>query len=392
MKIISKQFTNRKRGDFEKLYLKKELMKKIVEDMRENAGGVLPINHWHLVEKDKNTDDLALPDGNIADLYDEEMTNRYSTAESMLDSWIGCKGMQTLSDEDIDKNKFFLDEIDKIGIWEHISRKGWDEYDYKARDMATIAEINMLYTYLEYTQSSEKYVLEVGGGYGRIAEALMNVAEGIKYVLIDAVPGSIIYSYEYLKVMLGNKKIGFYYFGDSFDLEQFDVYIIPAWHFEKLNLYQYDCCINISSMQEMGQNHVDYYLNLFDRVLKEDGIVFLENSHDYIFKGEWNFKDSWERKVMFNTPASWTDYFPIEIFVKREKDYSKWNQCVVAGYKYSLYEKQILNSRVNEMQNEIWRLQYVESELEKCKKENEKLKEKKGKNTWKILWRNIDRS
>lgn len=145
-------------------------------------------------------------------------------------------------------------------------------------------------------------------------------------------------------------------------------------------------------MQEMGQNHVDYYLNLFDRVLKEDGIVFLENSHDYIFKGEWNFKDSWERKVMFNTPASWTDYFPIEIFVKREKDYSKWNQCVVAGYKYSLYEKQILNSRVNEMQNEIWRLQYVESELEKCKKENEKLKEKKGKNTWKILWRNIDRS
>ena len=44
------------------------------------------------------------------------------------------------------------------------------------------------------------------------------------------------------------------------------------------------------------------------------------------------------------------------------------------------------------MQNEIWRLQYVESELEKCKKENEKLKEKKGKNTWKILWRNIDRS
>ena len=68
----------------------------------------MPINHWHLVEKDKNTDDLALPDGNIADLYDEEMTNRYSTAESMLDSWIGCKGMQTLSDEDIDKNKFYV--------------------------------------------------------------------------------------------------------------------------------------------------------------------------------------------------------------------------------------------------------------------------------------------
>lgn len=41
MEIVSKQFTNRKRGDFEKLHAKRELMKKVVEDMRENAGGII---------------------------------------------------------------------------------------------------------------------------------------------------------------------------------------------------------------------------------------------------------------------------------------------------------------------------------------------------------------
>ena len=123
MKIVSKQFTNRKKGDFEKLYLDKELMKKIVNDMRDNAGGVSPINHWHLVEKDENVDDLAIPDANIADLYDEAMENRYATAQNMLDHWIGCTGMQALSDEDVKKNEFFLNEIDKIGIFEHISQE-----------------------------------------------------------------------------------------------------------------------------------------------------------------------------------------------------------------------------------------------------------------------------
>lgn len=88
---------------------------------------------------------------------------------------------------------------------------------------------------------------------------------------------------------------------------------------------------------------------------------------------------------MYNSPASWTEYFPTEIFKKRKKDYTEWNRCILAGYEYALYEKRTLKNKMEEMQNEIWRLQYAESELEKCRKEigelktkieeNEKLKE-----------------
>lgn len=374
MEIISRQFTYRKKGDFESLSLNKDILRKIVDDLRSHAGGLSPLNHWHLVKKDEESDALSIPDSSIADRYDKDMEEQYKNAEKMLDAWIGCVGMQPLSAESIKENEAFLSSVDYLGLFDYIKRSGLEEYDYKVRDLSTIAEVNMLYAGLEKTSDRVKHVLEVGGGYGRIAEAIMNTAEDIKYVMVDAVPGSILYSYEYLKKMLSNKKIGFYYLEDEFDLEKYDVYIIPAWHFEEYNRCKYDCCINISSMQEMGQTHVDYYLELFDRVLKKGGIAYIQNSHDYLFKGEWKYNKSWERVFMCNTPASWTAYFPTEIFVKREADYSRWNQCVLAGYEYALKEKQILNLKINGMQNEIWRLQYAESELDKARKEIEELK------------------
>lgn len=381
MEIVNRQFINRQEGDFEKLCLDKKLMRKIVADMRENAGELSPINHWHLVAKDDTADDLAIPDSSVADLYDNTMESQFSNATSMLDAWIGCKGLQTLSKEDLESEEEFLSNIDFLGIFEHIKKQGLDKYDYKKSDLSTIAELNMICAGLEKTaMGNEKYILETGGGYGRLAEALMSITSGVKYVLIDAVPGSILYSFEYLKKMLSNKSVGFYYLGDEFDLNKFDVYIIPAWHFAKRNQYLYDCCINISSMQEMGQTHVDYYLDLFDKILKDSGMVYLHNSRDYVFKGEWRFSENWERVYMYNIPASWTAYYPAEIFVKRKKECTKWNQCMVAGYEYSLYEKKVLNEKINDLQNEVWRLQYCEKELEKLKKKNEEqvIKERCG--------------
>ena len=83
---------------------------------------------------------------------------------------------------------------------------------------------------------------------------------------------------------------------------------------------------------------------------------------------------------MSNSPASWTEYFPTEMFRKRNKDYTRWNQCILASYEYSLYEKRSLKKKISDMQNEVWRLQYAESELEKCRKEVEVLKKRLEEN------------
>jgi len=363
--IIKKQFTHRKKGDFERLNLDQALMRKIVDDMRNHAGKLLPINHWHLVQKGEDTDDLAVPDSSVADLYDRAMEEQYYNAEKMLDAWIGCIGMRALSDQEAEKNAFFIEKIDYIGLYDHIRKNGLDTYDYRLRDMSTIAEVNLLYAGLGQSSENPVYMMEVGGGYGAIAEAVMNVISGVKYVMLDAVPGSILYSYEYLKSMLSDKKVGFYYLGDRFDLEQFDVYIIPAWHFEEWNTYTYDCCINISSMQEMGQEHVNYYLELFDQVLKVGGIAYIQNSRDYVFQGEWRFKKSWKKIFMYNTPASWTNYYPAEMYLKGEGDASIWNQCIEAGYHYALYEKQLLKDKISELEKEIAVFRMHEEEQDK---------------------------
>lgn len=375
MRIVSKKFTNRRQGDFESIALDRELLKKIVEDMRNNAGFLSPLNHWHLVEKNENTNALEVPESSVADLYDQSMNAQYSSAEKMLDAWIGCTGMNSLSREELEQENDFIKNIDILEISKYMREQGFENFDYKIRDKDTVADINMIYASLEQTPDTggSKLVLELGGGYGRIAESMMNVAEGIKYVMIDAVPGSLLYAYKYLKKMLPDKKIGFYYVDENFDLDQYDVYILPSWHFESKNIYKYDCCINIASMEEMGQEHVDYYLDLFDRVLVENGIAYIQNAHDYVFKGEWKFKNNWERVLMYNSPASWTEYFPTEIFRKGNKDYTGWNRCILAGYEYALYEKRTLKDKMEKMQNEIWRLQYAESELEKCRKEIEVL-------------------
>lgn len=378
MRFVSKQFTKRRAGDFAKLSLDKDMMHKIVDDLQQNAGALSPNNHWHLVNKENEEDDTNIPDASIAEKYDDKFMSEYESAEKMLDVWIGCVGLKNISKESLESNKKFIEDVDSLGIYEQVIQS-FDEYDYKERDLSTIAEANIIFQILNQNLSETKYVLEIGGGYGRIAEALMNIAEGIKYVMVDAVPGSILYSYEYLKYILPDKKVGFYYNNDAFDLDCYDIYIIPAWAFEKKNHYSYDLCINVSSMQEMSQSHVDYYLELFEKVTKEGGNIFIQNSHDYVFKGIWNYPKNWERILMNNTPASWTEYFPTEVFVKRNYDCTGWNQCISAIYNYTLEEKRRLNEKKTALQNEVWRLEYAEEELKKLREESQALKEENKK-------------
>lgn len=119
-------------------------------------------------------------------------------------------------------------------------------------------------------------------------------------------------------------------------------------------------------MQEMGQEHVDYYLQLFDKVTKVDGCIMIQNSHDYVFKGNWNYPLNWERKLKTNTISSWTEYFPTEIFQKKIHANNDWNKLVNAGYKYYIVEKENALAEKQKLQNQVWKLESIlNSTLEK---------------------------
>jgi len=269
--------------------------------MAQNGGEHVPAGTWgRVTEQAESTKDRSF--------------------DTMLDPWIGCLGLKPIDPAIANHYLPFLKAIDTLQLVpSYFSKDGeLNESAAKLRvtDLGSLLDINLINLYAG--TRPQLTVLEVGGGYGRLTEAVFNVfgPKQVKYVMIDSVPLSLFYAETYLSNNLPNISVGSYYKGDPFDLEKFDIYIIPTWHFEKLNRYEYDLGVNIESLQEMDQPKVDYYLGLFDKVVKKDGLIYISNSHDYIFKGEWNYPKNWNCLFRDNSPRSWTNDHPAEIFVK----------------------------------------------------------------------------
>jgi hypothetical protein len=157
--------------------------------------------------------------------------------------------------------------------------------------------------------------------------------------MVDAVPASLVYARDYLRAACPDARIGFYYDDDASEIENFDCYIAPAWHFQELNgSARYDACVNIESFQEMTQAAVDAYIDLFDRVADEDAIFYISNAHDYQFRGSWNYPPTWRRLICSNTPRSWTHDHPTELFVRAAGKNGAVNAAVEAAYRFNLQQ------------------------------------------------------
>lgn len=370
--------TRRKANELASISIDKVIFEKIVDDMDNNAGRLSPLNHWHLVEKKESDIDDGEASEGIVDRYNDNFYEQFSSAEEMMDAWVGSEGLKQLVEEDIKYNEDYLNKVDCLGMLSHIKQTR-NKYSYIKSDISTIVQLNALSAIMKTGDIVNPYIIEVGGGYGRLAEAVMNIIEGARYVMLDAVPGSLYYAYKYMKRMLPDKKVGGYYYGDEFDLDKYDVFILPSWHFVELNKYNYDVCINLHSFQEMGQYHVDYYIDLFDSVCKEHGFMFLENARDYVFKGNYNYKNNWKKMCMYNTPAGWTDLFPMEIFEKTSVNCSAWNAQMDAMYAYSLLKIYDEREKAKKLQETVWKLEWIDSECGRLREENKLLKNKMSK-------------
>lgn len=349
MKSVCDFIHKREKGFFTKMEGNFELFNKIVEDMKMSSGNLSPCPGWHFMngqEEDIEKINARYHEGAYSEIF--------SNWDKLLDAWIGSEGMQNVNYNDIEKWRTFLSRIDHIGLFSRFLKEK-DNFDYKLTDLGSILDVNLIGGLIEQdTNKKHLNILEVGGGYGRLAEAIMNVYQGqVKYVMLDVVPSSLMFAYLYMKKCHPQLKIGYYYNDDDFDMDKFDLYVMPAWHFEKLNNIEYDVTINIESMQEMNQFHVDYYLNLFDKITKKDGLIYISNAHDYKFKGNWNYPENWEKLMAFNTPRSWSPNHPTEVFAKRKKSYKIKNSFIDAGFEHQLNKQFKLIARYNDLEARI---------------------------------------
>jgi len=307
--------------------------------MRTSAGAFTPTPTWLLCKHPSEIENTDLTE--ILDLAgsDEVFQKEFSDLEQRMNGWVGdvnAKSIRDTSAHSLMANyASFLGRHDLLGLWEANVEDPAIAGSLRVADLGSIMDLTFLHTYASDPNRKITTILEVGGGYGRLAEAAFNIfGNSIRYVLVDSVPVSLYYAKKYLECVCPNIRVGSYYDGDPFDLEEFDCYVIPAWYFDQLNKAKYDICINIESFQEMNQQHVDTYLQLFDRVSVAQGIVYIDNARDYIFRDNWIYPKHWQKLFCSNTPRSWTRDHPVEVFVKGASDFSAQNAMLDAIHHY----------------------------------------------------------
>jgi L-rhamnose mutarotase len=317
-----------KRQSVSNLTADREEFRRIFNDMCQFGGSFIPTPAWLLCKLPDQigNDDLS----QVIDIAgsEEVFQNEFAALEQRVAGWVG--NAHKLTDEvvarDVSNYANLLKDSDPLGLW----RANVDDMQVAdsmmVADLGSIMDLNFLYSFSFNPDRKVTKILEVGGGYGRLAEAALNVfGKSIRYVLVDSVPVSLYYAKEYMERACPDIRVGSYYNGDAFDLNIFDCYIIPSWYFQKLNQEKYDMCVNIESFQEMNQEHVDSYLNLFDSVSVDDATIYISNAHDYLFQGNWHYPNHWRKLVCTNTPRSWTADHPTEIFEKSKGDFSSAN-------------------------------------------------------------------
>lgn len=201
-------------------------------------------------------------------------------------------------------------------------------------------DVSLLSSFSQALDNPEQTVtiLEIGAGFGRLAEALLNVFPGkLRYIILDAVPGSLMYSYLYLKEAFPELAIGAHFLGDSDNSDKFSVYIAPAWHCPKID-GKIDISINIESFQEMSPAHVHHYLELIDRATKSEGLVYLSNARNYVNKTGCQYPARWRKLYVGNTPRSWSENHPTEIFTvtPSENNWTTQNMALEGAHCFSV--------------------------------------------------------
>lgn len=268
------------------------------------------------------------------------------TMADLMAPWCGKVGQLPLSDlsqvanvsgsvELIPKYEKFLRAIDHLNLLSSVTLPDLAGRGWRVMDLGSLMDFLLISAFYNFSGSGPHRVFEIGGGFGRLPEFMqMSIPGSIKYTNVDAVPVSLMYSYQYLKHRFPEKNIQIFSGGDV--ANDIDFLIVPAWKLEELKATNYDIGVNIESMQEMNQELVDYYLNKLNAKIKIDGLIYLVNSREYKFKGNWSIPDNWQCMLRHRTPRSWTANHPAEVYLKRSVNYQAQNILRAAFFKVEI--------------------------------------------------------
>jgi len=162
------------------------------------------------------------------------------------------------------------------------------------QDLATsVAEVTNLVKPLQRITGNDPFsVLEIGGGYGRFAHALMSTQPVKKYVIID-IPPALHVSRWYLEQLFPEKKIfQFRHFQNwsevSEEMECADIVFLLPHQIELLPDGYVDAGVATSSLHEMNLNQANNFLQQMGRLSR----------HIIISKQYWSYENPYDKLVL----------------------------------------------------------------------------------------------
>lgn len=175
-------------------------------------------------------------------------------------------------------------------------------------------------SYLEYRsivdhigQEEVKFVMELGGGYGRNAFIFLKKHPKIKYVMVD-IPPAINVAQRYLSELFPEKRIFRIRDFNSYeevkeDFENSDICFLLPNQLRFLPDNICDLFINISSLHEMPQKQIDYFFKEIERLaksyfyFKQWKIAKLFFDGKKITESDYPIKQSWEKVFWRECPV-----------------------------------------------------------------------------------------
>lgn len=284
----------------------------------------------------------------LSDRWDiSSLVNRLVTKDEpatfldMLPLWVGNAALKGVSEIRIAEYRNFLEsfelqsEFDAL-VQARLAEKG----EIAEHDLGPIQDFLVLTQTINQNLRKERpVILEVGGGYGRLAELFaIKRPKRQCYVLTDSVPESLYYSWKYLSRRCRDLRIGAYFLGDRYSPDDWDIYVLPAWVLKE-KLSGFDVVINVASIQEMADSTADAYFQFFKDRLSMGGICFFQNSRDFYYQREYFFPSEWKYLIKRDTPRSRTLDYPLEIMQVKEVSEAEHNLKIVSEYYVSLKHK-----------------------------------------------------
>jgi hypothetical protein len=207
------------------------------------------------------------------------------------------------------------------------------DVDGKLVSLDLLVSVDDVYNLLELNPAIANQplvVADLGPGWGRIGYVLAQMNPRISYALLD-IPASLLVSSTYLPQRLPGCSVGTY--RDARKIERIDKAILrdkTLWFLGTQDLQRMtegaiDLFVNVASFQEMGEDQVNSYLEVVNRVAA-GGAVYLRN--------DWEGARS--RYANYKVPNTWR-----QIFLRRSR-FSP--ACFEAGY---LVDENLVTRAIN---------------------------------------------